>query len=76
MYPLLLRPLAHRDSGRVTVREHVFRSTHALTGADEYKWRRCRICKARVLDGWLYLHDTDCPEYHDDESQHPPPREW
>ena len=43
---------------------------------DEYNWYRCRHCKARVLDGWTYLHDSDCPRYRDDENEHEPPREY
>jgi hypothetical protein len=40
---------------------------------DEYRWKRCRTCKAQVLDGWAHLHDEDCPNHHDDRRDHPTP---
>jgi hypothetical protein len=41
--------------------------------SDEYAWKRCRTCKAKVIDGWKFLHDADCPDYADDRDAHPRP---
>jgi hypothetical protein len=55
------------------VKESAFWKSHGLGQVDEYAWKRCPTCKAKVIDGWSFLHDGDCPQYADDRNAHPRP---
>lgn len=60
---------------KLAVKESSFWKGRSFPLSDEYEWKRCRECRAQVLDGWAHLHDEDCSSYADDRRMHPRPVE-